>query len=94
MRFQHKLIRMDQTLLAIGGITNNNLTFKEIKIFDEASEKWTVDGRGLKSEDIADLVVLPFPTSSLDCVPETCECGVSKSRSRIFGGTDADVRTE
>ena len=94
MRFQHQMVRMNQTIYAFGGLTGNDSTTDEIKMFDEASKSWGKFDYKLKSKDTGELVAVPFPRSSLDCVtvPEDCKCGQAKSGSRIYGGNDADVR--
>ena len=92
-RAQHKLIRMSDKVYAFGGITSgsSNATTRTIKVFNEAAKTWENHNRSLKSNETGDLVLLPFPTSSLDCVP-VCQCGVASSTTtRIFNGTDTEV---
>ena len=89
-RFQHSLIRMNDAVYAFGGITSSNTTTGTIEVFDEATKTWKTHSKNLRSQDSAEVVVLPFPTSSLDCVPE-CQCGVATTTSRIFNGSDAHV---
>ena len=91
-RFQHQIVRMNRSIFAFGGLTEGNSTTDEIKIFNEASQSWEEYDYKLKSKDTGELVVIPYPISSLDCVPEDCNCGLAKSGSRIFGGNEADVR--
>ena len=87
-RFQHSLIRMNDAVYAFGGITSSNTG--TIEVFDEATKTWETHSKNLRSQDTAEVVVLPFPTSSLDCVPK-CQCGVATTTSRIFNGSDAQV---
>ena len=91
-RFQHQMVRMNQSIFAFGGLTEDNSTTDKIKMFNKASESWEEYDK-LKSKDTRELVSIPFPISSLDCVPKDCNCGdLAKSGSRIYGGIDADVR--
>ena len=99
-RFQHSMIRMNDKVYALGGIapnlsfaisnTSSNATTAKIKVFNEATKSWSNHEKDLKSNHTAEVVALPFPSSSLDCVPD-CQCGVSSSITRIFNGTDALV---
>ena len=94
-RVRHKLIRMSDKVYAFGGITSgsSNATTRTIKVFNEATNTWEIHNKSLKSSKTGDLVLLPFPTSSLDCVP-VCQCGVASSiTTRIFNGTDTEVNS-
>ena len=95
-RFQHQMVRMNQTIFAFGGLTEENSTTDEIKMFNEASQSWEEYDYKLKSKDTGELVAIPYPISSLDCVPEDCNCGlantIGNSGARIFGGNETDVR--
>ena len=95
-RFQHQMIRMDDTIFAFGGLTEDNFTTDVIKMFNESSQIWEEYDYKLKSKDTGELVAIPYPISSLDCVPEDCNCGlantIGNSGARIFGGNEADVR--
>ena len=86
------MVRMNQTIFAFGGLTEENSTTDEIKMFNEARQSWEEYDYKLKSKDTGELVAIPFPISSLDCVPRDCNCGQANSRNRIFGGNEADVR--
>ena len=91
-RFQHSLIRMKDTVFAFGGITSSNTTTEKIKVFNEATLTWENHNKSLRSKETGEVVVLPFPTFSLDCVPE-CQCGVASNvTSRIFNGSNAQVK--
>ena len=112
-RLQHSLIRINETIFALGGLTTEwrpnsytstaketttttttatMISFKTavIKAFNEATLSWEESGKNLKSEDSGEIVIVPFPASSLDCVPD-CKCGVSRGGKRIFGGVNAEV---
>ena len=91
-RFQHSLIRMKDTVFAFGGITSSSTTTEKIKVFNEATLTWENHNKSLRSKETGEVVVLPFPTFSLDCVPE-CQCGVASNvTSRIFNGTNAQAK--
>ena len=90
------MIRMDDTIFAFGGLTEDNFTTDVIKMFNESSQIWEEYDYKLKSKGTGELLAIPYPISSLDCVPEDCNCGlantIGNSGARIFGGNEADVR--
>ena len=90
-RYQHKLLRMKETIFAFGGETTDSDSQDVIKRFNRSSNSWEDSGQRLQSNDTEELIALQFPISSLDCVPKDCKCGVSKE-SRIFGGEEVQVR--
>ena len=62
-------------------------------MFNEASRSWEeYTDYKLKSKDTEELVAIPYPISSLDCVPKDCNCGRAKKENKIFGGNETDVR--
>ena len=90
-RFQHALIRMDDQVFALGGKDTSNSVTSIIEVFDEASNGWNELAKGLHSSNTSELVVTPFPISSLDCVPDGCKCGIENRGTRIFNGNEAKV---
>ena len=90
------MVRMDNTIFAFGGLTEENSPTDEIKMFNEGSQRWEEYDYKLKSKDTEELVAIPFPISSLDCVPDNCNCGlantIDNSGARIYGGNETDVR--
>ena len=93
-RFQHSLIRMDEVVFAFGGLDKDNSTSAKIKLFNEATKSWENHDQNLTSKNSEELLVVPFPTSSLDCAFE-CQCGRSNSMgsTRIFNGSNTQVNT-
>ena len=93
-RFQHSLIRMDEVVFAFGGLDKDNSTSAKIKLFNEATKSWQNHDQNLTSKNSEELLVVPFPTSSLDCAFE-CQCGRSNSMgsTRIFNGSNTQVNT-
>ena len=57
---------------------------------------WNDLSQKLQSTNTSELLVTPFPISSLDCVSK-CQCGIVHKRDdqgasgRIFGGSEAEV---
>ena len=89
-RAQHSLVRTGDQIWAIGGKDSSGTSLSKIAEFDIATNTWTQLDRRLHSTNTADLVVSPYPTASLDCVPE-CHCGMTRPSARIFGGSEAEV---
>ena len=90
-RIQHTVIRMNERVYALGGVDSNNDTPSKIAEFNTTTNAWYELTQELHSTNTSELVVTPYPISSLDCVPE-CRCGIAKRDSRIFGGSVAEVR--
>ena len=93
-RFQHSLIRMDEVVFAFGGLDKDNSSSAKVQVFNEATKSWENHDRNLTSQNTEELLVVPFPTSSLDCAFE-CQCGRSNSMgsTRIFDGSNTEVNT-
>ena len=90
-RIQHVMIRIADRVLALGGKDSNNSAPSKIAEFNKTTNAWFELTQELQSTNTSELVVSPFPASSLDCVPE-CECGIVHRKERIFGGSEAEVR--
>ena len=71
---------------------SNNEVISKIAVFNATTSTWIELMQGLHSTNTSELVVLPFPISSLDCLPDECHCGIANRRGRIFGGNNAEVR--
>ena len=86
---------MSQDIFALGGLTKDNIPATEVKMFNKTSQRWDKVAnekmKKLMSTDTDELLVLPYPTSSLDCVPEDCKCGVPNNNRRIIDGTETKV---
>ena len=90
-RIQHTIIRMNERVYALGGTDENEDTPSKIAEFDTTTNAWDELTQELHSTNTSELVITPYPISSLDCVPE-CRCGIANRDSRIFGGSVAEVR--
>ena len=90
-RAQHATIKIGDRILAFGGRDSNNTAPSKIAEFNTLSNSWVDLNQELHSINTSELVVAPFPVSSLDCVPQ-CRCGVVNGKERIFGGSEAAVR--
>ena len=89
-RSQHALFRGDDRIFALGGKDSNNNSPSRIAFFNTTTKAWNEMNQALFSTNTSELLVTPFPSSALDCVPE-CRCGVNNRNGRIFGGSDAEV---
>ena len=89
-RFQHSVIKVEDRVWALGGKDSSNTVPSKIAEFDQTTKSWNELNQELKSTNTSELVVTPFPVSSLDCVPE-CRCGVANRNGRIFDGSEAEV---
>ena len=105
-RCQHRLVRIEETIFALGGLTEQNkdartvMKFKKGNCTNKGDNEycWTKHGIGrgngsLFSKDVANLVLTSFPQSAIDCGIE-CQCGIEKSKTRIIGGEESDVCTK
>ena len=90
-RAQHAMIRIGDRVLAFGGIDPKNRVPSIVKEFNTATTAWDKHSQKLHSTNTSELLITPFPVSSLDCVPE-CRCGINQRKGRIFGGSEAQVR--
>ena len=97
MRFQHQLVRIGETIFALGGLTEQNKGSTTVEKFETGCVKkmddykdcrWIKHEQNLISKDVANLVVTSFPQSAIDCGIE-CQCGIEKSRERIIGGVES-----
>ena len=90
-RAQHATIRIGDKVLAFGGRDSTNAVPSRIAEFNKTSNSWVDLSQELHSSNTSELVVTPFPISSIDCAPQ-CQCGMAKDKERIFGGNEAKVR--
>ena len=90
-RVQHSVVKVEDRVWAVGGLDSSNTAPPTIAEFDPTTNSWNELPQQLHSSDTSELVVTPFPVSSLDCVTE-CQCGVADREGRIFGGNEAEVR--
>lgn len=92
-RVQHTLVRIGYRVLAMGGRDSDGATPAKLIEFNRNTKSWSPINEELSSSDTSELVVAPYPTASLDCVPNDCYCGDVNSIGRIYGGTETRVRT-
>ena len=90
-RHHHSLIKIGERVFGVGGVDSDKNTPSKIEEFNRATNTWTVLNQELHSSHTSDLVVSPFPMSAIDCVPK-CQCGIGKRETRIFDGSEAEVR--
>ena len=91
-RQRHALHRIEDTIFALGGRLENGSETAAVTWFDWIDMAWKPHDQSLLSEHTSYLSVTSFPLSAVDC-HSGCTCGVggSPGRSRIVGGTDAQV---
>ena len=89
-RIQHAMIKIGNRVLAFGGRDSKNNAPSKISEFNTTTFTWNQLDQELHSTNTSELVVTPFPTASLDCVPQ-CRCGIVKRPGRIFGGNETKV---
>ena len=90
-RFQHSLARIGDRLLCLGGKDTSNDVPSKIKEFDPTTNSWMDLTQELHSSKTAELAITSYPASAIDC-PQQCSCGVANEKSRIFGGSEVEVR--
>ena len=83
---------MGDQVRAMGGLDSHNKIPSKIVEFNPATNTWNDLGQELQSSDTSELLVTPFPMSSVDCVPK-CQCGIGNRLTRIFKGNEAEVRS-
>ena len=86
-RAQHAMVKIKERILALGGMDSNNNTPSQIAEFNTTTNTWTELANGLHSKNTSDLIAIPLPVASLDCVPD-CSCGIANKSVRIFNGTE------
>ena len=74
----------------MGGRDSRNNTPSKIAEFNPTQNVWNELAQELHSRNTSELIITPFPETSLDCVPD-CRCGVASKEERIFGGQEAKV---
>ena len=93
-RFKHRMIKLGEEILALGGQTQNgntksieNFNFDTDRDFDALlSGHWEAHLRSLRSRSTSNLAVTALPESAVECNREACQCG-EPQRERIIGGT-------
>ena len=86
-RAQHAMVKIKERILALGGMDSNNNTPSQIAEFNTTTNTWTELAKRLHSTNTSELIAIPLPVASLDCVPD-CSCGIANKSVRIFNGTE------
>ena len=71
-RTHHRLIRLENTVFAIGGLTSDGGKPKTVKTFNTLTRSWENHSE-LQSHHTGELAVTAFPLSAVDCVAG-CRC--------------------
>ena len=69
-RYQHRLVRLEKTVFALGGRDGTGKELKSIKQFNAASSIWLDHSQDLLSNSTSGMAVTAFPRSAVDCVKE------------------------
>ena len=91
-RYQHRLIRLQDTVFSVGGKNYLGSPMTLIKRFNSNTNSWEDNGEHTISKHTGEVSVTAFPLAAVDCVAG-CKCGVSRvnTASRITNGTEAKV---
>ena len=91
-RYKHQLLRLGDRIFSFGGETSNGSQTALVEWFDWTARRWRSHEHSLLSENTTQLAITPFPLSAVDC-DVGCSCGQARTsnKSRIVGGTDAEV---
>ena len=93
-RYQHKLLRMGDSVFAVGGKDRTKVLPSVVRVFNVDAQRWEDSGEHLKSGETGEVAVTPFPLTAVDCV-EGCQCGRAASgpgSSRVVGGDEIKVK--
>ena len=97
MRSQHRLVRIEDTIFALGGLTKEKKESTTVMKFKEGCDVnldkgcWIEHEKNLFFKAVANLVITSFPQSAIDCGIK-CQCGIEKSKKRIIGGVESEVQ--
>ena len=92
-RYQHRLIRLGESIYAMGGRNGSGHQSSLVETFNEETRAWEDQNNHLMSDQTGDLAVTPFPLTAVDCVIG-CKCGqVASSRNpnRVVNGNEIQV---
>ena len=88
-RFDHSLIRLGESIFALGGEAANGSSNLPVEMFVTNTSTWTPHPKGLLSASTGGLAVAALPKSAVDCINE-CPCGVAATKgTRIVNGTES-----
>ena len=91
-RYQHRLIRLQDTIFAVGGKNSLGSPMSLIERFNPTTNSWEDHKEHTISKHTGEVAVTAFPLAAIDCAVG-CKCGVSgvNTKSRIINGTEAKV---
>ena len=91
-RYQHRLIRLQETVFAVGGLNTEGSPVSLVEKFNTTTRSWQDDGEHILSNHTGEVAVTAFPLESIDCVAG-CTCGISRLNpaARILNGKEAKV---
>ena len=69
-RYQHHLVLLGTTVLALGGVDKTGSELTSVKQFHPATNTWSEHPRDLLSSSTSGLAVTAFPRSAVNCVQE------------------------
>ena len=84
MRHNHSLVRLGDSIFALGGVHVNGSQMSAVEKFNSTDNTWSRHPEVLLSNLTEGLAVTRFPVSALDCTD--CKCGRVSRTERIFGG--------
>ena len=92
-RYQHKLLRLGDSVYAAGGRNGTQVLPSAVQVFNADLQIWEDSSHHLKSEHTGEVAATPFPLTAVDCV-EGCQCGRPASgpaSTRVVGGNETQV---
>ena len=69
-RYQHRLVRLEKTVFALGGRDWTGKEVASVKQFDTATNTWLDHSQALLSNSTSGMAVTAIPRSAVDCVEE------------------------
>ena len=69
-RYEHRLVRLEKTVFALGGRDGTGKELASIKQFDTATYTWLDHSQALLSNSTSGMAVTTFPRSAVDCFEE------------------------
>ena len=93
-RYQHKLLRLGDSIFAAGGKDGTTVLPSAVKVFNTDRHVWEDTSEHLKSRDTGEVAATPFPVTAVDCVVG-CQCGRAASEqasSRVVNGNETQVK--
>ena len=92
-RYQHRLIRLGESVHALGGRNGSGHLISVVRAFNKETQGWEDQNNHLKSDKTGESAVTPFPLTAVDCV-NGCKCGQaasSQNPNRVVNGNEIQV---